>query len=259
MINEIKKFYENNMMLSRIGIGSFVLDILYIWYRGGGELFEFIYHLSLAYLVFLISYIVKVYLVDEKKKSMKKVIADLRFWIGVIILFIICGNISIYLSPFDYKEKFPNYVSLNGSLLGGLITLVSIFITNQYYNKEKILQDKSNKTKKNDFKIKALKLLKYEFELNKENCEKVKAHGGKDVFQTVVWKEFRGLFVEIFTEISTDKTRSNIFSVQKFYILADTLDGLMLPYHGAFDYIFESFDNINKIIDAAISYYENIY
>lgn len=192
---------------------------------------------------------------------MKKVLSNLGFWIVLVLLLIIVGNVIIYFSVLLPTEKFSNHISLTGSLLGGLITLVSVFVTNGYYNREKSNRDKLDKFEKIKFQLNALRFLKEEFEVNKnklsEYKQKLNTKGGQtnlsvETFQTIIWENSKRDCVEIFIDIS----EKGLFDIQKFYILAKEYNGIIQPIQVMNDYLFKLVQPIELVIDNAINEYE---
>lgn len=188
---------------------------------------------------------------------MKKIVSDLRFWIGMVSVLIISGNIIIKLSVLSPENKFSNHISLTSSLLGGVITLISISVTNGYYNKEKSYREKLDKCEKIKFQLNALKFLKEEFEVNKTKLIEYKhkynmTNKLTETFQTIVWENTKNIYVEIFIDIS----EKGLFDIQKFYILINQYKGIIKPIQVSDDSLFELFGPIEVVIDNAINEYE---
>lgn len=137
----------------------------------------------------------------------KKPYQELKFWIGIIGITLVFSNVGISLTKPDWYTKIGLFISLNASLLGGLITLISIFITNQYYNKQKVKSDIDKNINKIQLKINTLKYFKDETLYNKEKANEVEINKNpirNEVFQTIVYEASKNLILETFIECGQD-------------------------------------------------------
>lgn len=150
-------------------------------------------------------------------------------------------------------DRLSNLISLNGSLFGGLITLISISITNRYYNEEKIEQENENKIERISKKLNALKFLKKEISINKNIFQPESTSKflfGK--FQTVIWEEFRKEFVEIFI----NNPEEELYNLQKLYETLMEGDNFVSTGKIEMSGVKELFEPIEISIDKKIANYD---
>ena len=174
---------------------------------------------------------------------------SLKFWIEIIFVLMILGSILISLHP---NNRFSNLITFNGSLAGGLVTLISVFITNKYYNEEKLNQDLENRKEKLKLKLKALKFLKKEIIDNKDKYNNG-IIGYK--FQSAIWEEFRREFIEVFINYPEQE----LSVLQEFYILIMEQDNTVATYKIEYIRSQKLFISIEESINKAISDYQNKY
>lgn len=174
---------------------------------------------------------------------------ELKFWIEIIVIILIVSNLGISMLKSDWYTKIGLLISLNASLLGGLITLISITITNQYYNKQKLENEKEEKIEDISMKLKALQFLKEEFIMNKN---KFNTKSLNEKFQTVVWEEFRREFVEIFI----NNPKEELFEIQRFYVTLMEQNNSVSTYKIEQVGLEDLLDPIEKYINNAIVNYE---
>lgn len=121
---------------------------------------------------------------------------NLEVYIAVIIFIMVIGSIIIINHT---NNRFSNLISFIGSLTGGLITLIAVYLTNRYYNQQKNEQYIEEKMDKTKLKLQVLKFLGKEVVANKTICYSENRYAKAErKFNTVIWEEFRKEFAEIY-------------------------------------------------------------
>ncbi|OOM16742.1 hypothetical protein [Clostridium saccharobutylicum] len=124
---------------------------------------------------------------------------NLGVWIIIILLIMVIGSIIIIS---HINNRFANLVTFLGSLIGGLITLISVSLTNRYYNQQKLQENRNDKIEAVESKIKILKYFKKETIINKNKAKNARNRDFRkyEMFETLVFETSKKEIIEIFIE-----------------------------------------------------------